>query len=234
MHIAPPIDPIPASLKAILDRREIPTDWLNADRTGDPYEPQNIARHELAYCDSNIPWHYRDAVLDRADVIAWADELIGNALDEQGPTTVASVHRGPSLLLLGPTGTGKTYLTYAAMREIAVTGVRCNWRATTAADLYAALRPRAGVDSEAEFRRYANVRLLILDDLGAAKDSEFTEEINYRLINTRYEHGLPTLITSNVPVAQLGAKLGERVASRLVGMCQRVVLRGDDRRRSAA
>lgn len=233
MHIQPPLDPVPASLRPILDRRKITVEWLNEDRTGDPYEPQNIARHEITACAEKIPWMYRDAVLDHPEVIAWVDALVAEAKASRGHG-IASIDRGPSLMILGPTGIGKTHLTYAAVREISVTGVRGNWRATTAADMYAALRPRHQVDSESEFRRYANAPLLVLDDLGAAKDTEWTEEINYRLINNRYEHGMPTLITSNVPVAQLGAKLGERVASRLVGMCQRVVLRGDDRRRTAA
>lgn len=230
MNIAPAIDPISASLAEILAMRDISPHWVNLD-DGNPYAKPNIVRTELAHCDKNIPWHYRDAVLDNLDVATWTDEVVAAAT---AGSVCATIMRGPSLLLLGPTGIGKTHLAYAAMRNIAVTGVRCAWTATTAADMYASLRPRHNIDSETEFRRYANTRLLILDDLGAAKDSEFTEEINYRLINSRYENGLPTLITSNVPIKELGPKLGERVASRLVGMCTRVVLRGDDRRRAAA
>ena len=44
-----------------------------------------------------------------------------------------------------------------------------------------------------------------VDDLGAAKPSEWTEEINYRLVNHRYEHMLPTIFTSNVPARELGS-----------------------------
>jgi DNA replication protein DnaC len=88
------------------------------------------------------------------------------------------------------------------------------------------------VDSEEEFRRYATARLLVIDDLGAAKGSEWVEEINYRLINHRYEHKMPTLITSNLLPKELGAALGERVTSRLVEMADRVVIEGTDRRRN--
>lgn len=232
MHIIPPINPVPDSLAVILDRNGITVDWLNQD-DGDPYAAPNVARAELATCEGRTPWHYRDAVLDNPQVLAWTAEIV-DAARTGGNNVVASVYRGPSLLLVGPTGTGKTYTTYAAMREIAVAGVVCGWKATTAADMYASLRPRQNVDAETEFRKYANTRLLIVDDLGAAKDTEWTEEINYRLINHRYENHLPTVVTSNVPPAQLSQKLGERVASRLVGMCTRVVLKGDDRRRAAA
>jgi DNA replication protein DnaC len=108
-----------------------------------------------------------------------------------------------------------------------------DWLAVTAPDLYAQLRPRDGIDGESEFRRFADVPLLLLDDLGAAKNSEWTEEINYRLIGHRYAAMLPCLITSNVPVAQLKAILGDRVASRLREMCQFVALTGPDRRTGA-
>ncbi|MGW1998435.1 ATP-binding protein [Embleya sp. NPDC001921] len=233
MNIAPAVDPIPASLATILGRESITPADLNADN-GDPYSIPNIMRTEIHRCANTIPWHYRDAILGQGDMHGWCDALVEAAIADKRRSPVANITRGPSLLLLGPTGVGKTYLAYGAMRHLAVTGVRCAWLATTAADMYAALRPRHGIDSETEFRRYSLARLLVLDDLGAAKDTEWTEEINYRLINHRYEHGLPTLITSNVPVKELGPKLGERVASRLVGMCTRVVLRGDDRRRAAA
>jgi DNA replication protein DnaC len=141
--------------------------------------------------------------------------------------------RGPSLLLLGPTGVGKTHEAFGALRGLAERMSLSTIRAVTAADLYARLRPRAGVDAEAEFERYAAASLLLLDDLGAAKTSEWVEEVNYRLINHRYNEQLATLITSNVPAGHLGAQLGERVASRLTEMCVRVVLKGSDRRRAS-
>jgi DNA replication protein DnaC len=100
--------------------------------------------------------------------------------------------------------------------------------------MYAALRPRSGVDSETEFRKYAHARLLMLDDLGAAKSSEWTEEINFRLINHRYENQLPTILTSNVLPGELMNRVGDRVASRLVEMCDRVVIKGSDRRKRPA
>ncbi len=70
--------------------------------------------------------------------------------------------------------------------------------ATTAADLYGRLRP-GGSDqgTEHELRRYTRVPILLLDDLGSAKASEWVEEITYRLINERYNACRPTIFTSN-------------------------------------
>lgn len=139
-----------------------------------------------------------------------------------------------SLLVVGPTGTGKTHYAYSVLRGIAETGAPTSWTAYTAADLYAQLRPRPGRDSEAEFEKVAKTQVLFVDDLAAAKLSEWTEEVTYRLINHRYEQCLPSIFTSNVPPTQLRDALGERIASRLTEMCERVVLKGEDRRKGMA
>jgi DNA replication protein DnaC len=45
---------------------------------------------------------------------------------------------------------------------------------------------------------------------------------------------LPTLITTSLPIEQLRLTLGDRVASRLAEMTERVILDGPDRRRRTA
>ena len=204
---------------------------LTADAAPDPHIREDaIDRGQRSW--DRIPAHYRDAVLDQPQVADWVRTLVQSALTSG--SLVPRVMTGPSLLLLGGTGTGKTHVAYAAIRALTASGVGCPWDAVTAADLYARLRPRHRIDPEAEFEKYLKVGLLVLDDLGAAKGSEWNEEINYRLINHRYENELPTLITSNVPPKDLAGAMGERVASRLREMAKRVVLRGEDRRKAGA
>jgi len=200
---------------------------LDPSDVADPYwlgESIEAGRKSL----DRVPGRYRDAVVDVAEVAAWVQALVDQA--RAGSRLVPRILTGPSLLLIGNTGSGKTHQAYGAVRALCVSGAACSWTVTTAADFYAALRPRPKVDSEEVFERHARAGLLVLDDLGAAKGTEWNEEVNYRLINYRYEHEKPTLITSNVRPSQLGAVLGERVASRLVEMAQRVVLKGADRR----
>lgn len=177
-----------------------------------------------------MPERYADAVADQPEVAAWVRAVVNTAVrNRRGFVPV--VRTGPSLLLLGGTGSGKTFQAYGAIRAIAASGAQCGWQVLTAADCYARLRSRHGVDSETEFERIADSRLLVVDDLGTARSTEWTEEINYRLVNHRYEHRLPTLITSNLLPRDLASTLGDRVASRLAEMTQRVVLTGNDRRR---
>jgi DNA replication protein DnaC len=202
--------------------------------TGDPYDRWTVARKEIAHATEHVPFIYRRALPDHPDVKAWADSLITASRGQSAGRVTTSVGRHRSLLLLGPTGTGKTHQAYGALRYLAPTGINWRWTATSSADLYAALRPRAGVDSETEFRKYAHARLLVLDDLGAAKSSEWVEEINFRLINHRYENQLPTILTSNVLPKELIERVGDRVSSRLIEMCDRITIKGGDRRKQAA
>lgn len=236
MQWIPPFDPQRYHLGPLLAARGIDPAWL-ADNNLDAYSPANIARYSITKAAEVIPFRYRTAIVDQPAVLAWCQELTDQARTAQKVrrSAIATVQHGPSLLLLGLTGTGKTHQAYAAIREIAVTGVAATWAVTTAADMYAALRPRHGIDAEAEFRRYRDASILLVDDLGAErKPTEFTEEINFRLINWRYERQLPTLLTSNLLPKEISARLGDRVTSRLIEMCERVVIDGPDRRRGEA
>ncbi len=176
---------------------------------------EGYLRRAVDLTDQRIPPRFRGATASHPDVAAWCADFTESS---------------PSLLLRGKVGTGKTYQAYGAIRTLALRGVTVGWHADTAPGLLASLRPREGADSEAEYRKVAAVPLLLLDDLGAAKGSEWTEEILYRLVNDRYEAMLPGLFTSNVP--HLGDALGDRVASRLSEMCRQIKLGGEDRRRA--
>ena len=188
-------------------------------RTREGYLQRNAETTER-----RIPAMFRGATTGNAEVLAWCGAF--------GPGS-------RSLLILGPTGVGKTHAAFAALRQLAAQGIAVDWQALTAPDLYARLRPRDGVDTEGEFQVIAGCGLLVLDDLGAAKASEWTEEVNYRLVNWRHDRGLPVIVTSNLPAdgpagkPSLVTAAGERVMSRLSGMCQYVTLRGTDRRRSS-
>jgi DNA replication protein DnaC len=193
-------------------------------------EPEPVAALQLA--GARIPPRYRDALADHPRITAWTDEIARTG--RRGPGGVLGIATGPSLLIAGPTGTGKTHQAYGAIRALLTAGVRLRWEATTAADLYAAQRPQHGSDPERQLWRLARSPLLLLDDLGAAKQSPWTEELTYRLVNHRYNQLLPTLVTTNLPVAELRDAVGDRVASRLAEMTDRVILTGHDRRRHPA
>ncbi|WP_370416902.1 ATP-binding protein [Streptomyces fradiae] len=189
--------------------------------------PEPVTTLERA--EARIPARFRHALANHPQVTAWADAIA--RAGRPGPGGAPGIAEGPSLRIVGPTGTGKTHQAYGAIRALLAAGVRLRWEAVTAADLYARLRPRPGFDSERDLQSLMRCPLLLLDDLGAAKTSEWTEELTYRLINHRYEHLRPTLITTNLTTRHLRQVLGDRVASRLAEMTERVILEGEDRRR---
>lgn len=196
-----------------------------------PGEPPSEPVSALELADARIPYRYREALADHPAIIGWVEAVARSG--RRGPGGAPGIAHGPSLLIAGPTGTGKTHQAYGAVRSLLAAGVRQRWQAVTAADLHASLRPRPGHDPEQELQSLGRCPLLIWDDLGAAKQSEWTEELTYRLINRRYTEILPTLITTNLPTDELRTAVGDRVASRLAEMTDRVILTGADRRRAA-
>lgn len=210
----------------ILDKHGVTPEKINDD-TGDPNDFGAVTRRAIEHANQNVPYIYRHALVDDPQVLAWADTLLAEASGR----IVPSISHGASLLLLGVTGVGKTYQAFGALRYMTPTGVKVPWTAVSSVDLYGALRYRNGVDSEAEFWKYAKAPVLFVDDLGAErKPTEFVEEVNFRLVNHRYQNQLPTLFTSNVLPKDLAGRVGDRVASRITEMCNRVVIKGADRR----
>lgn len=73
-------------------------------------------------------------------------------------------------------------------------------------------------------------QILILDDVGSEKVSDWTIETLYHLINDRYENNKPTIITSNLSLKELAEKVGDRIPSRIAEMCEVIKIEGKDRR----
>ncbi|GGW41130.1 ATP-binding protein [Streptomyces xantholiticus] len=208
-------------------------DEPSPDEPGHPeYHRRRRAEWALKRWTTATPPRYRRADAEHPDVAAWADRVADD------PESAGSI------LLTGTTGTGKTHQAYGALRRIAAAGPHVyEIRAITAADMYGLLRPK-GSDrgAEEELRRLTRVPLLLLDDLGSAKASEWTEEVTYRLINERYNACRPSIYTSNLPAdsrdehgqrhgPDLITALGERIVSRLAEDTQVVAMTGHDRRR---
>lgn len=165
----------------------------------------------------------------------WAslDDFTGQVHDEL--TGWASDPGDRNLLLLGPVGVGKSHAAVAAARVRFDRGVEV--RFLPVVELLDLLRPGGPENALYEL---ADLELLVLDDLGSERPTDWTAERLYALVNRRWLEGRPTIATSNLSavcsdgqtVSDLEAALGPRVFSRLVG-CGSVAigLSGPDRRR---
>lgn len=142
----------------------------------------------------------------------------------------------------GAVGTGKTYIAYALKSRYDVpynpTTFRPGrtsifWNTT---ELLRELRMDFDRDKyekknlAEEMMNSVNNRLLILDDLGSEKMSDWVGEVFYLIVNNRYNNLLPTIFTSNFSIPDLAERIGERIVSRTVEMCDVVELVGLDRR----
>ena len=85
-------------------------------------------------------------------------------------------------------------------------------------------------DFAEELEMVKNCKLLIIDDIGAEKPSEWVRERLLSFINTRVSNGLSTIYTSNLSLGELESKMGQRVVSRIKGSTKEIQLSGADRR----
>ena len=143
------------------------------------------------------------------------DTFQGN---EKLVTALGSIARGDvHVVLRGNTGCGKTHLAVAMIRDLNI------FKALyiTVPDLLLKIRSSFNGGSESEdeiIGKYSEIQVLVLDDLGAEKVSEFAITTLYIILDRRIRECRKTIITTNLSKEEIEATFGARIASRLAGM----------------
>jgi DNA replication protein DnaC len=177
------------------------------------------------HCDFGNFLTYGNESLERASAAA-------QRLGEEFPL----VDRG--LFLLGPPGVGKTHLCVAAVRQ-AVARTHAHALFYDTRELLRVIRqtydPIVHATESEVLRPVLAADLLVLDDLGAEKTSEWVEETLNLIVNHRYSERRITLFTSNyddkpdhTDPDSLIFRIGVRMRSRLHEMCDFLHLDGAD------
>jgi DNA replication protein DnaC len=151
------------------------------------------------------------------------------------PALRAAVQGTRGALLTGSTGTGKSHAAAAVLRcatlEHATPARWARWP-----DVLGACRAaiQAHGDPEGILDDLTRGRLLVLDELGGERTTDWTSEALTRVMSAAIDRGCVVLATSNYTAPDLGRIIGERSSSRLAQLCPEVVVRAADYRRQQA
>ncbi|MGD0101438.1 MAG: ATP-binding protein [Acidobacteriota bacterium] len=193
------------------------------------------ARFERLIADARIPKRYEHCDLDSYvpthDSQKKAKIYVQRFLDKY-----PQIDTG--LLFLGTCGVGKTHLSVALLKQVMVTTgdgglfydfrdllreIQASWNSVSQTSELDVLRP------------VLEAKVLVLDELGANKPTEWVRDTIAHIINCRYNEKKLTIFTSNyldTPSKQgeesLTDRIGARLRSRLFEMCTEIDVRGED------
>ena len=187
--------------------------------------------------EARIPKRYLHCTL--ANFTAYNESLVRSVAHARAIAD-SFPHAQRGLFLEGQPGVGKTHLAVAVLKQVIQTiGARGLFYDTR--DLLRVIRstydPSIRTTEIEVLRPVMHAELLVLDDLGAEKTSEWVDETMNLIVNTRYNERRLTIFTSNYPDIPddtepnaLVFRIGHRMRSRLHEMCDFEVMDGADYR----
>lgn len=160
---------------------------------------------------------------DDSPVIRTAEKYVENWMDAKANNL--------GLLLWGDVGTGKSFAAACIANELLDRGVP-----VLMTNFSKILNQMGAMYSEERYRYIASLSafdLLIIDDLGIERNTDYALEQVYAVIDERYKAGKPLIVTTNLTIGEI--KNAEdvfhaRIYSRILELCTPVQVRGKDRR----
>jgi len=152
------------------------------------------------------------------------------------------------LLFIGDVGRGKTHLAVGIIKELILSkGIACffcDFRELLK-NIQNSYNPSVQATELSVLRPVFEAEVLVLDELGAVKPTEWVWDTVSLVLNTRYNDNRTTILTTNFKneparasegrhgkEETLGDRIGERMRSRLHEMCRIVMMEGEDFRQT--
>jgi DNA replication protein DnaC len=209
-------------------------------------------RKKQLLASARIPYRYKHCILDNFEIMPKGKPpppphpgtnqvSLGMAKDlAENFVRKYPIMEGEGFLFMGPCGVGKTHLAVAIILElINKKGIPCVFYDFR--DLLAEIRSTYTTNSSLSestiLRPVLEKEILVLDELGAQKVTEWMRDMLTYIINQRYSEKRTTIITSNWmdeaddEEETLAGRIGYRLRSRLYEMCQVLEIVGEDYRR---
>lgn len=199
---------------------------------------------------AGIPPRYGSLGFEEFKVVSARAHSRGHALQQQAlKRSIDFVEAFPDLsrglLLVGPCGVGKTHLSVAILRAVivekGVTGLFVD-ETELLRRLQYSYSPGAEETEREVLVPLMEADLLIWDDLGTGRPTEWVRETIRTVINHRYTHNRPTIFSTNWPMnppatrsaasssgeESLSERIGQRLFSRIMEMCEVLEMDGPD------
>ena len=149
-----------------------------------------------------------------------------------------AIERG--LLLMGTVGVGKTHLAVSILKSLTERGFGCLFYefGSLLKEIQDSYNANTRTSELGVLTPVLKTEVLVLDELGNSKPTDWVLDTMAHIINTRYNDQKLTIFTTNYPDERasdgketLEDRIGVRVRSRIYEMCKTVVVNGDDYRK---
>ncbi len=251
MYLRNPMDT--AKLCPVCDDTGWKTVGEGRDRRVTRCDCRRQERNHKLLQQARIPRRYEHCELSNFEIMnGHAQSLSSALLAAQHFVADYPVERA-GLLIIGPVGVGKTHLSVGIIRELVVgKGIPClfyDYRELLK-EIQNSYNASVAVTEMQVLKPVFDTEVLVLDELGAVKPTEWVWDMVSHILNTRYNDERTTIITTNfkdLPPSRaefeeterarsfrasreetLGDRIGERMRSRLHEMCKVINMEGED------
>jgi DNA replication protein DnaC len=195
--------------------------------------------HSLRLAKARIPKRYEKCHFNTFDHRLTDSQKKALRLASDFALTFPAVDQG--ILFTGTVGVGKTHLAVSIVKALTERGFPCLFYefGSLLKEIQDSYNPNTRSSELAVLAPVLSADVLVLDELGASKPTDWVLDTMAHIINTRYNESRFTIFTTNYPDERasdgketLEDRVGVRVRSRIYEMCRTVRIDGDDYRKN--